>query len=99
MKTYLLKKYPVVKNNEFTQNADLHLIMELIDNLLKEKPKKIINEKNHQETEKGDSSNKNTKNLTPGEINKNNEKDSENKKQVKDNKAKKKNQFKRKSKG
>lgn len=99
MKTYLLKKYPVVKNNEFTQNADLHLIMELIDNLLKEKPKKLINEKNHQETEKGDSSNKNTKNLTPGEINKNNEKDSENKKQVKDNKTKKKINSKEKAKG
>ena len=44
MKTYLLKKYPITKSNEFTQNADLHLLIEIVDTLLKEKPKKAINE-------------------------------------------------------
>ena len=88
MKTYLLKKYPITKSNEFTQNADLHLLIELIDTLLKEKLKKAINDENNQETKKVDSSNKNEKKFTPGEINKNNAKESENKKQVKDNKEK-----------
>jgi hypothetical protein len=76
IKTYLLKKYPITKSNEFTQNADLHLLIELIDTLLKEKLKKAINDENNQETKKGDSSNKNEKKFTPGEINKNNAKES-----------------------
>jgi len=88
IKAYLLKKYPITKNKEFTQNADLHLLMKIIDTLIKEKPKKVINKKKNHETKKGDSPKNNTKNVTPGEINKNNSKSPDNKNQVKDNKTK-----------
>ena len=88
MKPFLYQKYPITKSNEFTQNADLHLLIEIVDTLLKEKPKKTKNEEKHQETKKVDSSNKNIKNITPGETNKNITKDSENKEQVKDNETK-----------
>ena len=71
MKPFLYQKYPITKSNEFTQNADLHLLIEIVDTLLKEKPKKAINGEKHQETKKVDSSNKNEKKYTPGEINKN----------------------------
>ena len=87
IKSYLLQKYPITKSNEFTQNADLHLLIEIVDSLIKEKPKKVINEENHQETKKEYFSEKNTKNLTPGEINKNSVNDSKNKEQIKDNKS------------
>ena len=73
MKPFLYQKYPITKSNEFTQNADLHLLIEIVDTLLKEKPKKVINEEKHKETKKVDSSNKNIKNITPGETNKKNE--------------------------